>query len=79
MAAVLQEGSEKADRAQHRRNVTQCLGAAAADVTASQERSFHTLHLPFLVLLTCLERAESLFLVDTGTVHLFTGHLALLA
>lgn len=46
-------------------NVTRCLGAAA-DGTA-QERSVHTLHLPFLVLLTCPGRGESLFLMDTGS------------
>lgn len=69
MAAVLQEGGEKANRAQHRHHVTRYL-AAAADVTASWDRSVHRLHLPFLVLLTCLDRDESLFLVDTGTVTL---------
>lgn len=70
MAAVLQEGGEKANRAQHRHHVTRCLAAAAADVTASWDRSVHRLHLPFLVLLTCLDRDESLFLMDTGTVTL---------
>lgn len=58
---------KKQIRAQHRRSVTWCLGAAAG-VTTSQERSIHTLHLPLLVLLTCLDRGESLFLVDTATV-----------
>lgn len=66
MAAVLQGDGGKADQAQHRHNVTRCLGAAA-DVTASQDRSVCMLHLPFLVLLTCLGPGGSLFLVDTGT------------